>query len=336
MVRTAPPDGKDLYRNTRPAREFRGAYDGAVGWTGELLARFRRPQGVTLALGGGGARGLAHVGVLAALEEAGVAVQAVAGTSAGAVVGGMWAALGSAAATERCWREFFASGLLPPSLPDLHLAADVSSRDNLLLQFARRIRTGATVVLALERESLVAREDLDRVLEFLLPDVLIEDLPLPFAAVATDLATGEPVALRSGPLRLAVTASSAVPGVVTAVAVDGHYLIDGGVVADVPVGQARGLGPWPVVAVDAGEEPGDVEPDHLKVPLALMRAGVMTHRALRRRLLERADLVISPSVGSIHWSEFGRAEEALAAGRAAARAVLPAVLALARGRGRRR
>jgi NTE family protein len=301
----------------------------------DILVPFaRQPQGVTLALGGGGARGLAHVGVIAALEEAGVQVMAVAGSSAGAVVGGMWAALGSAAATERCWREFLATGLLPGSLPDIRLASDVSSRDNLLLQFAQRVRMGATVVLALERRSLVAREDLDRVFAFLLPEVDVDDLPLPFAAVATDFDTGEPVTLRSGSLRLAAAASSAVPGVVTAVSLDGRHFIDGGVVADVPVVQARSLGPWPVIAVDVGEEPGDVDPEHLKVPRALMRAGIMTHRALRRRCLEGADLVISPAVGSIHWSEFGRFEEALAAGRTAANAALPGIAGLMRRRRR--
>jgi len=84
-----------------------------------LAGRF---QGITLALGGGGARGLAHVGVIEALENAGVPIAATAGTSAGTVVGGMWAALGSAEAVHERWREFFASGLLPGSLPDIRLA----------------------------------------------------------------------------------------------------------------------------------------------------------------------------------------------------------------------
>ena len=97
---------------------------------------------------------------------------------------------------------------------------------------------------------------------------------------------------------------------------------------------ARSLGPWPVIAVDTGEEPGTVAPEHLKVPRALLRAGIMTHRALRRRCLAEADLVISPPVGSIHWSEFGRFEEALAAGRAAATAALPGIAALLRPRRR--
>lgn len=284
-----------------------------------------RSPGITLALGGGGARGLAHIGAIETIENAGIPIAAVAGTSAGAVVGGMWAALGSAAAAEARWRELVASGLLPGSLPDIRLTSEVSSRDSLLLQFARRLKVGATVVLALERRSLISREDLERALAFVLPDVLIEALPMPFAVVATDFATGEPVSLREGRLVLAATASSAVPGVVPPVAIAGRAFVDGGVVADVPVEQARRLGPWPVVAIDAGEEPGSEDPEHMKVPRALMRAGIITHRALRRRCLAAADLVIAPDVGGMHWSEFARLEEALAAGRAAATAALPAI-----------
>jgi NTE family protein len=133
-------------------------------------------------------------------------------------------------------------------------------------------------------------------------------------------------------LRLVAAASSAVPGVVQPIAVAGAAYIDGGVVADVPAEQARELAPFPVVAIDAGETPLPVDPELVKVPLALMRAGVVTHSALRRRCLAAADLVISPDVGSMHWSEFARFEEALAAGRAAGAAALPAVEQLARRR----
>jgi NTE family protein len=297
-----------------------------------FMLRSGRSHGVTLALGGGGARGLAHIGVIETLERAGLPIAAVAGTSAGAVVGGMWAALGSIDAVERRWREFLASGLLPAALPDVRLASEVSSRDNLLLQFARRLKVGATVVLALERRSLVSREELETVIAYLLPDVQIEDLSLPFAAVLTDFASGDPVALRRGPLRRVAVASSAVPGVVPPVMVDAGTFIDGGVVADVPADQARQLGPWPVIAVDVGETIGRDDPEHLKLPRAMMRAGIMTHRALRRRCLEAADLVIAPAVGDIHWSEFARFEEAIAAGRTAATALLPEIGQLVRGR----
>ncbi len=296
--------------------------------------RRRRERGLALALGGGGARGLAHVAVLGALEEQRIPVACVAGTSAGAIVGAMWLTLGSAAAVERRWREFLASDF-PKSLPDVKLADDVSSRDSTLLHFARTLQRGTTAVLALGRRSLVEREDFARALAFLLPDVQIEELSRPFAAVATDFFTGQPVALRRGPLRLAVIASSSIPGVLPVCPWEGTALWDGGVVADVPVRQARELSRRPVVAVEVGDEPADDDPELVKVPRALLRAGQLTHRALRREILRDADLVLRPAVGGIHWSEFTRLEECLAAGRQAVEPVLPELARLAESRGGR-
>lgn len=285
---------------------------------------------MTLALGGGGARGAAHVGVLDELEQAGIPVLAVAGTSAGAVVGAMWLALGSARAVEARWREFLSSGLLG-SLPDVRLAPSVTSHDNLLLSFARRLRQGAVVALALERRGLIAPEDLDRSLAFLIPDIEVGTLPCPFAAVATDLDTGDPVVLRSGRLRQMVAASSSVPGFVPPRVIEGRALIDGGVVAEVPVAQAAQLGPHPVVAVYTGEAARPEDPAAITVPRALARASLFASRALAVRLLEASDAVISPKVGTLHWSEFTRFDEAMDAGRAAAREVLPRIRDLLAG-----
>ncbi len=290
-----------------------------------------------LALGGGGARGLAHIGVLEVLEEEGIPVVAVAGTSAGAVVGAMWLALGGAAEVRRRWQEFLSSGLLPSSLPDVRLTDDVTSRDNLLLHFAQRVQRGATLALALEKRSLIAQADLDRAIAFLLPDVTIESLRLPFAAVATEFTSGEPVAIRGGSLRLAVCASSAVPGVVPPYTVEDRVLLDGGAVADVPVEAARALARRPVVAVDTGEASGVSAVERLTVPRALMHASILTHAALRRRIVEAADAVLSPVVGRRHWSEFADADEAIAAGREAATGRIRRLRTLAnasrRGRG---
>ena len=270
-----------------------------------------------LALGGGGARGLAHIGVLEALETDGVPVAGIAGSSAGAVVGAMWLALGSADAVLARWREFLAQGFVR-SLPDIRLTDSVSSRDNLLLQFARRLKRHAIVALALERRSFLRHDDFDRAVAFLVPDLAVTDLGVPFAAVCTDFTTGDPVALRRGPLRLALSASSAIPAVVPPYVVEGRALVDGGTVADVPVAQARDLCRRPVVAVDVGESlASDLAPS-MSLPRALLRGSTMTHRALREASTRTADLVIRPSVGSAHWSEFDRLEELVEAGRAAA------------------
>lgn len=286
-----------------------------------ILKLFRghlaRPEGVVLALGGGGARGLAHVGVLEVIEEAGVPVAGIAGTSSGAVVGAMWLTLGSAAAVAQRWREFLAGGLLP-QIPDVRLTKGVTSRDNLLLQFARRLRRSAVVALALERTSLITHEEFEERLAFLFPDQQIQKLRLPFAAVATDFETGKPVSLRRGQLLQTVAASCAVPAVVLPYTLDGDSLIDGGTVADVPVAQARELAPRPVVAVEVGENWAEDDPETITLPRAMMRGANMTHEALRELQLRDADLIISPKVGGLHWSEFGRYEEAVAAGRAAA------------------
>jgi NTE family protein len=282
-----------------------------------LRGHLARPDGIVLALGGGGARGLAHVGVLEVIEEAGVPVAGIAGTSAGAVVGAMWLTLGSAAAVAQRWKEFLAAGLMP-HLPDIRLTNTVTSHDNLLLQFARRLKRSAVVALALERTSLVTHGEFEKRLAFLFPDCRIQKLRLPFAAVATDFETGRPVALRRGQLLPAVAASCAVPAVVLPYVIEGHALLDGGTVADVPVAQARALAPRPVVAVEVGEGWPDDDPRAITLPRAMMRGASMTHEALRELQLRQADLVISPDVGTLHWSEFARYEEAVAAGRAAA------------------
>ncbi len=293
-----------------------------------LFGRLARPEGVVLALGGGGARGLAHVGVLEVLEEAGIAVTGIAGTSAGAIIGAMWITLGSAAAVARRWREFLAANIVK-GLPDVRLTPTVSTRDNPLLAFARRIRRGALVTLALERTGVITHAELEEGLGFLLPDVAIESLPLKFAAVATDFATGEPVALRHGSLRAAVAGSCAIPAVVPPYPLAGRHLVDGGTVADVPVAQARKLSRRPVVAVSVGEAWLEEDGASITVAQAMMRASMMTHKALRDAQLARADLVIAPDVGVLHWSEFTRLDDATAAGRAAAERVVRRLQALA-------
>lgn len=302
----------------------------------ERLYFLRRPRpGLVLALGGGGARGLAHLGVLETVEQLELPVNGIAGTSAGAVIGAMWLVHGSAAAALVRWNELLAAGLVPASLPDIRLADGVSSRDNLLLQFARTLRRGAVVALALGRASLITRADLERAVAFLVPDIRIEELPTPLVAVATDFDTGAPVAIRRGPLRAALAASSSVPAAVPPYRIGARTLIDGGVVTDLPVQQARELRAGPVVAVDVGDDLPPASADRLTMPQAMLRAGVMTHQVLRHLLARDADLVLRPEVAGIHWSEFGRGEDARRAGAEEARRQTHELRRLGRARGGR-
>lgn len=317
-----------MSRRCRPHPCPKTSYHGAVSLLHRLLGGRSDHRGVALALGGGGARGLAHLGVFAVLEDEGIPVSCLVGTSAGAVIAAMWATLGTAEAVAARWREFLASDL-PKTLPDVKLADDVSSRDSTILQFARTVRRGTTVALALGRRSLVEHADLHRALAFLFPEARVEDLRPPLAAVATDFFSGRPVIIRKGSLRDAVAASSTVPGVLPPYQLGDTWLLDGGAVAEVPVREALAMSERPVVAVDVSALPLDDAPEAIKVPRAILRASQFTEAALRRELLRDADLVIRPAVGGIHWSEFLRAEEAAAAGREAARAAVAALQRLA-------
>lgn len=271
--------------------------------------------GVFLALGGGGTRGLAHLGVLAELAAAGVRVRGIAGTSSGALTGGMWLTLGTDAAVARV-HEFVRSGL---GRRMLDLAGE--ERERGLAGVLRRGRFAAVMLKALlTRHVLTQAEMLERI-SFLLPEAAIEALPVPMVVVATDNATGDEVRLGRGPLRLAVAASSAMPGLVPPFAVAGRRLQDGGAVAEIPVGAARSLGS-PVIAVEVSEGMPVGRPDEDRLPRAMFRAAAMGWQALRRRLLAEADAVIAPEVNHLHWADYHAVDEAVAAGRAAARQFL--------------
>jgi NTE family protein len=272
-----------------------------------------------LALGGGGARGFAHIGVLEVLEQAGLPLAAVVGTSMGAAVGGMFLASGSAAAVEDRWRQAREQDLIP-RVGRLDRLPEAETHEHPLVQFARRVRDRVVVSMAVNRSTMLDGRDLDQAFEYLIPDVGIETLPLPFAAVATDLAAGEEVLLRRGKLRDAVRASSSIPGVLPAVELDGRVLVDGGVLAEVPLAAARSFG-RPVVAVDVSMDlPAYVEGG--LVLDTMMRTQLMTSTLLRRRQLDGCRRLIRPAVGHATWADWGRFDELVEAGRVATRSFL--------------
>lgn len=283
---------------------------------GRLAWRARPPA---LALGGGGARGFAHLGVLEGLERWGLAPFGIAGTSMGAVIGGMYLALGSTAEVAARWREARDRGLTPTVRP-IGNAAEAAASEHVLLQAARRFRDRVVISLAVNRATMLDGDRLDRALEFLVPDVSIESLPSPFVAVATDLATGEEVRLSSGPLRSALRASSSIPGLFPELTVDGRRLVDGAVVAEVPVAAAASFGRR-VVAVDVAMDLPPLTANGLVLD-TMMRTQMMTGRLLVGCQLRGAARVLHPRVGIATWSDWDLMDELLAAGRAAVAAWL--------------
>ena len=272
-------------------------------------------RGAVLALGGGGVRGLAHLGFLAELETAGVEVRAIAGTSSGALMGALWLLNGAAPAIQKV-RAFVVSGLVD-DVPDLQGAASHGKGPSLW----RHLRHVGTLVRAVVTGPALSREQLLERVAFFLPEISIEALPRPFVVVATDSVTGEEVRLTRGSLRLAVAASSAMPGLAPAITWEGRPIQDGGAVAEVPVRAARDLGS-PVVAVEVSEATPPLARGGERVPTALFRAAAMGWAELRRRMLAEADSVVAPAVNHLHWADYRALDEAVDAGHAAARRFL--------------
>lgn len=276
------------------------------------LWRARPP---VLALGGGGARGFAHVGVLQVLDAHRLPVRAIVGTSMGAVVGAMYLTAGSADEVARLWREARDRDLAL-SATGLSRISDAARREHPLIQVARRIRDRVVISFAVNRATMLDDRALVRAIDFLVPDVRIEDLGTRFVAVATDLESGAEVRLEQGPLRPALYASAAIPGLLPAVEIERRQLVDGGVVAEVPVAAAAAIG-WPVVAVDVSVELQPLNSGDLVLD-TMMRAQSMTAARLRHRQLEPFRHVIQPRVGDAGWADWDRLDELIAAGRAAA------------------
>jgi NTE family protein len=251
-----------------------------------------RPAKIALVLGGGGARGFAHVGVIRVLEQEKIPVDLIVGASAGSLIGALYADT----------RDSF----------ELEALAWQVEKDDIFDWSILGSTRGPVTGKALE--------------EFLAKHVKapsIELLGIPFIAVATDLRTGEEVIFDRGPIGPAVHASSAIPGLFRPVVLDGRTLVDGGVVDPLPVPVARARGAEVIIAVNIGMELGEEEPGN--VASISLRSIVLLGRELARLKGRGADVLISPKVGDTSSLDFSRKKELMAAGVAAAREAMPAI-----------
>lgn len=288
---------------------------------------------VGLALSGGGARGAAHIGVLRVLEQQGIPIDYIAGTSMGAVVGGLYAAGMSVDELEETitgfqWGEVFSDA--PPRRDrtfrrkrddDLPLAKpEAGIRDGEL-----KLPTG--FVQGVKFDAILSR--------LTLPVAEIDDfdrLPIPFRAVATDIGTGEMVIMDSGDLAGALRASMSIPAAFAAVERDGRLLVDGGITNNIPIDVVRDMGADIVIAVDISTPL--LTPDKIRSVLSVTEqlVGFMTRTNSEERIatLGEKDILIVPDLGNISTAAFERVAEAIAVGEAAAEAALPQLAVLGR------
>jgi NTE family protein len=237
---------------------------------------------IALALGGGAARGIAHVGVLRAFVEHEIPVDFVAGTSAGSIVAGA-----------------FAAGMSIPEIDDL----------------GRKMRWRDVGRMTMSRLGVKSNERLEEYLRARLPVTRFEDLPIPLAVVATDLHSGTAVVMRDhGDVPFAIRASCAIPGWYVPVTDEqGRQLVDGGMVATVPVDAARAFNPELVIAVDVNAE-GAKFLGPTSVLGVVLQSMMMVQRTATSHQLSLADCVVAPKVGHIRWDQMSRAAELIDAG----------------------
>lgn len=289
-------------------------------------------RGVSLALGGGGARGFAHVGVFEALVEGGVRVRSIVGTSAGSIAGAGFALGATPTYMRMRIRKFAASPLAKdPKLRALLPVGDGNDCTSLTDRVGRLYCRGKVVKSFLMEASILGSDFFREMVEFFIPDVDFQDLEIPFAAVATDIKTGRPVVFDRGPLRPALVASCSVPGVAPPVELVGHYLTDGGVASLVPADIARGRGDRNILAVSVERQASTNEAPGSSLEFYL-RAGEIQGSLLTELQLQQADLVLRPEVGDVHWVDFSRHEWFIDQGKAAALACWPQIKRLARPR----
>jgi NTE family protein len=311
------------------------ADDGVI--CGEREPGDTRPR-IGLALGGGGARGMAHISVIEGIEQAGIRVDCIAGTSMGSLVGAL-----------------YASGMPLPEIRKTVLSLDWKrmfddSLDRAERSFRRKEEdrlTLSTVGVGIQKKGLaiatgvLAGQRILMLFERLTLHVSavsdFDDLPIPYRAIATDLNTGEAVVLDHGNLALAMRASMSLPAIFNPTAIDGRVLLDGGLVNQVPVDVVRDMGADIVIAVDVGTPLIELGADASLVAVLNQMTGMMTvgNTRAQMRTLKGLDLLITPQLGDeVTSGSFEKGERALAIGAeavAGAREELAAIATAAGG-----
>lgn len=248
-----------------------------------------KPIKIALALGGGAARGFAHIGVIKALEAQGIQPDIIAGTSAGSVVGA-----------------FYASGLTGFELQKLASKMDEATIADWVLPFGNR--------------GVLKGEALQAYVNKVLKNKPIQALKRPLGIVATDLQSGQPVLFQRGDTGMAVRASSSVPGVFQPVRINGRDYVDGGLVAPVPVRAARKMGADFVIAVDISSRP---DAANVKGTMdTMLQTFTIMGQSISQYEIKEADIVIRPLLNGVAGTDFNSRNVAVLAGEQAASALM--------------
>ncbi|MFQ6675823.1 MAG: patatin-like phospholipase family protein [Fidelibacterota bacterium] len=289
---------------------------------------------IGLALAGGGARGAAHIGVLQVLHGNGIPLDTVAGSSAGAVAGAMYAATLDPEWMEKRYREFLESDLFKSvGAGRLRRSPSSGEPESFFNQIGRLVKDKLVITIALGRQGIIGRDKLEQIVRFLVPVRDFSELRLSLKVVVTDLNTGGDLIVSQGDLVEAVVQSSSIPGYMWPWKKDGQVLVDGGVSCPVPINTLLNSGLDFTIAVDIARRKMKTL-DSLNVVDVIARAEQITVNKLSDELVRKADFVIEPDVSDAHWTEFDRFDEFLENGRQATVEALPLLREQLRARAR--
>jgi len=269
---------------------------------------------LALALGGGGVRGLANIGVLQALEEAGIVPDIVTGTSMGAIVGSIYADTLDVKKTRETIHGFLNSKEFLHRASKLLLSSDMDR--GFLDKVFGTAKKGYFFYRFLFRKSVISPELFLLEMDRLIPDKEFSELKIKFACVALDIISGYSEILHSGSIREAVRASSSVPGMLPPVKIDNRMYVDGGWIETVPVSAAQALGAGFVVGVDVSREISSISyHDDIKNSMDIIfRADDIVRSTMNTLRTREADFVIHPQVGDADWSDFDNLDSYIESG----------------------
>ncbi|MCD4848820.1 MAG: patatin-like phospholipase family protein [Candidatus Aegiribacteria sp.] len=274
---------------------------------------FKKPR-IGIALAGGGAKGLAHIGFLETLKENGIPIDIISGTSIGAVIGAAYALEPDIEKLKETLRILIESDVFRDLKLDKFKSVE---EDHWFDRIRNKLKMSLTFAEAATRPSLVPEIQVVKLFNELFGEKTFKDTKLPFAAVALDLVSGEDVLFREGLIRDAVRASTAIPGIFPTVSIDGKLLVDGGVTANAPITAARKLGADVIISAIFGYEPSP--PGKLESSMSvILRGDELAKLKLFRMLIEKADYVVEIDTGNTHWTDFGMYEECIEKGKEAA------------------
>ncbi len=284
---------------------------------------------IGLALGGGGARGLAHIGVLKVFEREKIAIYNITGCSIGAIIGGAYAYYNNAEQTE----QFIRNILDNPIIKSMHLESFASAEHHKPLlhlnEYLNTLKRYFSLIKTIGTTSVYDEETTNAIFD-LYPDSPIEKLPIRFGCIATDLISGREIVINEGSLRKAVMASASIPGIFPPVKMGNQLLIDGASTDSIPVQIVRGQGAQYVFAVDVTKCLRDRDELDSGLKILYRAEDIVTYHLTQERLAG-ADLVIRPKVRHFSWAAFDRIDDIIKSGEKMAEELLPKIELILKG-----